>query len=248
MKLENKVAVVTGGNSGIGLATAQLFAQKGAKVVVTGRRKEALDEAVNRIGENAEGIISDTSNLENIKALYDSVKSKHGKIDVLYLNAGIAIFEPLELVTEDTFDKQFNINVKGLLFNIQQALPLLNKGASIIMTTSAVDRKGLPSTSVYSATKAAVRSYARTLAAELSEKDIRVNTIAPGPIDTPIFEKVGIPTEALDETKQGFAQNVPMKRLGLPEEIAKAALFLASDDSSYITGIDLAVDGGMVSV
>ncbi len=248
MKLEHKIALITGGNSGIGLATAKLFNQEGAKVIITGRRKQALEDAVKSIGGNVRAIVSDASDIKNIKALYKDVEENYGKIDVLYLNAGVAIFEPIEAVSEESFDKQFNINVKGLFFNIQQALPLLNEGSSIILTTSAADQKGFAATSAYSATKAAVRSLARTLAAELSEKGIRINSVAPGPIDTPIFDKLGLPEEAVGETKAGFAQTVPMKRMGSAKEVANSVLFLASDDSSYITGIDLAVDGGVVSV
>ncbi|UTW63082.1 SDR family oxidoreductase [bacterium SCSIO 12741] len=244
MKLKNKVAVITGGNSGIGLSTAQLFAQEGAKVIITGRRKEALDQAVAGLGENAEGIVSDASSLSDIKSLYETVKGKHEKIDVLFLNAGIGIFEPLGTITEEAYDKQFNINVKGLLFNVQEALPLLNPGASVVVTSSVVDQKGFPTTAVYSATKAAVRSFIRTLAAELAEKGIRVNSIAPGPIETPFMEN----SDISDESVAGFVSMVPLQRLGQPEEIAKSALYLASEDSSYVTGIDLVVDGGMVSV
>ena len=166
------------------------------------------------------------------------------RIDVLFLNAGIGIFEPIEAVSEATYDSQMNINLKGLFFNIQKALPLLTKGSSIILTTSAADQKGFPNTSIYSATKAAVRSLARTLSAELLERGIRVNAIAPGPIETPIFDKLGFPEEAVPEVKEQFAAMNPMKRFGTAEEIAKGALFLASDDSSYIAGIDLSIDGG----
>lgn len=244
MKLENKIAVVTGGNSGIGLSTAQLFAQEGAKVVITGRRKDALDQAVESIGENAESIVSDATSMTDIKALYKTIKEKYGRIDVLFLNAGIGIFEPLGEITEDAFDKQFNTNIKGLLFNAQEALPLLNSGSSILMTSSVVTKRGLPGTSVYSATKAAIRMLARTFAAELSEKGIRVNCVAPGPILTPFITTNGVSDEALE----GYKAMVPLKRLGQADEIAKAALYLASDDSSYVTGIDLDIDGGMGNI
>ncbi len=224
-KLENKVAVITGGNSGIGLSTAKLFQTEGARVVITGRRQDVVDSAVKEIGGGSVGFKSDASKLDDIAALYEKVKGKFGKIDVLFLNAGIAKFGSFTSVDEATFDAMVNINLKGLFFNVQKALPLLNEGASVIFTTSIADQKGFPDTSVYSATKAAVRSLARTLSAELVDKKIRVNAIAPGPIDTPIFEKLGVPEEAVGEVKEGFASTVPMKRMGTPDEIAKAASF-----------------------
>ena len=247
-KLENKVAVITGGNSGIGLSTAKLFQAEGARVVITGRRQDVVDSAVKEIGGGSVGFTSDASKLDDITALYEKVKERFGKIDVLFLNAGIAKFGPLTSVDEATFDEMVNINFKGLFFNVQKALPLLNEGASVIFTTSIADQKGFPDTSVYSATKAAVRSLARTLSAELIDKKIRINAIAPGPIDTPIFEKLGVPEEALEEVKEGFKSTVPMKRMGSPDEIARAALFLASDDSSFVLGVDLAVDGGVAQL
>jgi len=248
MKLKNKVTVITGGNSGIGLATAKLFNQEGAKVILTGRRKEVVDEATKEVGQNAVGISTDTSNLDDIDNLYKEIDKLYGKVDVLFLNAGIATFEPLESVSEESFDRQMNTNLKGLFFNIQKALPLMKAGGSIILTTSVADQKGMPNISVYSATKAAVRSLARTLSAELLERGIRVNCIAPGPIETPIFGKLGIPEEAIEQTKEQFASMNPMKRIGTPEEIAKGALFLASDDSTYVAGIDLTIDGGFAQL
>ena len=248
MKLENKVAVITGGNSGIGLATAKLFHKEGAKVVITGRRQNVVEAAAKEIGGGTTGITNDTSNMADIDNLYQEIEKLHGKIDVLFLNAGIAIFSPIEHVSEEMFDNQFNINVKGLYFNIQKALPLMKSGGSIILTTSAADQTGTPNTSVYAATKAAVRSLARTLSGELLDKGIRVNSIAPGPIDTPIFGKLGMPEEMLNQAKEQFTGMVPMKRLGTPDELAKGALFLASDDSTYIAGIDLPIDGGLVSI
>ncbi len=247
-KLENKVAVITGGNSGIGLSTAKLFQAEGARVVITGRRQDVVDSAVKEIGGDSVGFTSDASKLDDIVALYDNIKERFGKIDVLFLNAGIAKFGPFTSVDEATFDAMLNINLKGLFFNVQKALPLLNEGASVIFTTSIADQKGFPDTSVYSATKAAVRSLARTLSAELLDKKIRVNAIAPGPIDTPIFEKLGVPAEAVGEVKEGFASTVPMKRMGSPDEIARAALFLASDDSSFVLGVELVVDGGVAQL
>ncbi len=242
-KLENKVAVITGGNSGIGLSTAKLFQAEGARVVITGRRQDVVDSAVKEIGGDTTGFKSDASKLDDITALYEKVKERFGKIDVLFLNAGVAKFGPFTSVDEATFDEMVNINFKGLFFNVQKALPLLNEGASVIFTTSIADQKGFPDTSVYSATKAAVRSLARTLSAELVDKKIRVNAIAPGPIDTPIFEKLGVPEEAVGGVKESFKSTVPMKRMGSPDEIARAALFLASDDSSFVLGVDLVVDG-----
>ncbi len=247
-KLTDKVAVITGGNSGIGLATAKLFQAEGAKVIITGRRTEAVEAAVKEIGGTCVGFVSDTGNLHDIADLYQQIHKTAGKIDVLFLNAGIAIFGPFDTIDEAAFDAMVNINFKGLFFNIQQAAPLLNEGASVIINSSIADQKGFPNTSIYAATKAAVRSLARTLSTELLERKIRVNSLAPGPIDTPIFDKVGVPAEAVQEMKESFAGENPMKRLGRPDEIAKAALFLASDDSSYITGIDLTVDGGMTQL
>ena len=247
-KLENKVAIITGGNSGIGLSTAKLFQAEGARVVITGRRQDVVDSAVKEIGGDSIGFKSDTSKLDDIAALYEKVKEQFGKIDILFLNAGIAKFGPFTSVDEAIFDEMVNINFKGLFFNLQKALPLLSEGASVILTTSIADQKGFPDTSVYSATKAAVRSLARTLSAELADKKIRVNAIAPGPIDTPIFEKLGAPEEAVEEIKGGFESMVPMKRMGTPDEIARAALFLASDDSSFVLGVELVVDGGMAQL
>jgi NAD(P)-dependent dehydrogenase (short-subunit alcohol dehydrogenase family) len=248
MKLEDKVALITGGNSGIGLATAKLFQKEGAKVIITGRRQEVVASATQEIGGSAIGITNDTSNLSDIDSLYDEIEKLYGKIDVLFLNAGIASFSPIEGITEELFDSQFNINVKGLYFNIQKALPLMKDGGSIILTTSSAGQTGSPNTSVYSATKAAVRSLARTLSAELLERGIRVNCVAPGPIKTPIFGKLGMPEEMVGQVMEQVTSTVPMKRFGAADEVANAALFLASDDSGYVAGIDLAVDGGIVSI
>jgi len=244
-KLTGKVALITGGNSGIGLVTAKLFQAEGANVVITGRRQDAVAAAVREIGGKSTGIVSDTGNVNDIQALYQTVKEQYGKIDVLFLNAGVATFGSFTEVDEAAFDNMVNVNFKGLFFNVQMALPLLTEGSSVIFTTSVADQKGFATTSVYSATKAAVRSLARSLSAELVEHKIRFNAIAPGPIDTPIFDKLGIPKETIPEVKEGFASQVPMKRMGSPDDIAQAALFLASDDSSFVMGIDLTVDGGM---
>ena len=247
-RLKGKVAVITGGNSGIGLATAKLFQAEGAKVIITGRRKEAVEAAVKEIGGASAGFVSDTGNLNDIADLYQQIHKTVGKIDVLFLNAGIAIFGPFDTIDEATFDAMVNVNFKGLFFNVQKAAPLLNEGASVIINSSIADQKGFPNTTIYAATKAAVRSLARTLSTELLERKVRVNSLAPGPIDTPIFDKVGVPAEAASDMKESFAGENPMKRMGSSDEIAKAALFLASDDSSYITGIDLPVDGGMTQL
>ena len=248
-KLQGKIALVTGGNSGIGLATAKLLASEGAQVIITGRRKDELDKAVADIGHKAVGVQGDVSKLADLDRLYAEVKQKFGRLDVLFANAGVAFLAPVEQVTEEHFDKHFNINVKGLFFSVQKALPLMTNGGSIVLTSSVVNTKGMGNFSIYSATKAAVRSFARTLTAELVQKKIRVNVVSPGPIETPIFEKTGLPKEQLEEFGASVAKTVPMGRFGKPEEIAKAVLFLASqDDSSYITGVDLYVDGGMVAV
>ncbi len=243
-KLAGKVAVITGGNSGIGLATAKVFQTEGATVVITGRRKEAVEAAVKEIGGNSIGFTSDTANLNAIRELYRDVNERVGKIDVLFLNAGVAKFGPVDSVDEATFDDMVNVNFKGLFFNVQYALPVLNDNASIILTTTMANRKGYPDTSVYSATKAAVRSLARTLSAELVGRGIRVNAVSPGPIETPIFGKLGVPEEGVPGLKEGFKDVVPMKRFGSADEIAKPALFLASDDSSFVLGVELMVDGG----
>jgi len=247
-KLSGKVAVVTGGNSGIGLSTAQLFAAEGAQVVVTGRRKAELDAAVAEIGHGAVGVQGDVAQLADLDALYAEVKSKFGRIDVLFANAGVCELAPLGGVSEEHFDKVFDINVKGLLFTVQKALPLLVDGGSVILNSSVANTTGIPAFGVYSATKAAVRSFARTWTAELKDRKIRVNVISPGPIETPIFGKVGLSGEQLKEFDAQISAQVPLGRFGKPDEIAKAALFLASDDASYVAGADLYVDGGLVAV
>jgi len=243
-RLEGKVAVVTGGNSGIGLATAKRLQEEGAKVVISGRTKKTLDEAVKTIGNGVLAIQADVSHLNDLDKLYGEVSKKLGKIDVLFVNAGVAKFAPLADTSEGTYDEQFGTNVKGAYFTIQKALPLLNDGASIILNTSVAGSKGNIATSAYSATKAALRSLARTAAAELVGRGIRVNAVAPGPIVTPIFEKTGLPKEAIDEWSKEILERVPMKRFGQPEEVAATVAFLASEDASYITGVEINVDGG----
>ena len=244
-RLDGKVAVVTGGNSGIGLATAKRFQEEGAKVAISGRSKQTLDEAVKTIGNGVVAVQSDVSKLADLDKLYAEVARKLGKIDVLFVNAGVAKFAPLAETSESIYDEQFDINIKGAYFTIQKALPFLNDGASIILNTSVAGSTGNEATSAYSATKAALRSLARTAAAELVARGIRVNAVAPGPIVTPIFGKTGLPTEAVDELAKSFLAHVPMKRFGQPEEVASTVAFLASRDASYITGVEINVDGGI---
>lgn len=247
-KLSGKIAVITGGNSGIGLATAKLFANEGATVVITGRRQAELDAAVAEIGSHAVGVQGDVSKLDDLDKLYAEVKAKFGHIDIVFANAGIAELAPVGLVTEEHFDKVFGINVKGLLFTVQKALPLMVDGGSIILNSSVANTAGLEGFGVYSATKAAVRSFARTWTAELKARKIRVNVVSPGPIATPIFDTMGLSKEQIDEFGTNITTQVPLGRFGQPEEIAQAVLFLASSDSSYVAGVDLYVDGGMVAV
>jgi NAD(P)-dependent dehydrogenase (short-subunit alcohol dehydrogenase family) len=243
-KLQDKIVLITGGTSGIGLATAQLFIAQGAEVIVTGRSPESLARAEQVLGNTAHVVRADTAKLDDIDRLVAGIRERHGRLDVIFVNAGIARLVPLEQADEGHFDDLFDINVKGAFFTAQKALPLLGKGASIIFNTSGVANRGFSQASVYSATKAALTGLTRALAAELAGRGIRVNAIAPGPIDTPIFERMGLPTEAL----AGFAQAVALKRLGQPDEIGRAALFLASEDSSFVTGQELAVDGGFVNL
>jgi NAD(P)-dependent dehydrogenase (short-subunit alcohol dehydrogenase family) len=244
-RLEGKVAVVTGGNSGIGLATAKRLQEEGAKVAISGRSKQTLDEAVRTIGNGVVAVQSDVARLTDVDKLFAEVAQKLGKIDVLFVNAGVAKFAPLADTTESIYDEQFDINIKGAYFTIQKALPFLNDGASIILNTSVADSTGTAGASAYSATKAALRSLARTAAAELVGRGIRVNTVAPGPIVTPIFGKTGLPKEAIDEWAKGVVAKVPMGRLGQPEEVAGVVAFLASQDASYMTGVEINVDGGL---
>ncbi len=247
-KLEGKVAVITGGSTGIGLATAQRFVCEGAYVFITGRRQSELDAAVQAIGENVTGVQGDASKLADLDRLYSVVKEKKGHIDVLFANAGIGEYAALGDITEEHFDRVFGVNVKGVLFSVQKALPLFRDGGSIIMNASVASMKGLPAFSVYSATKAALRSFARAWTIDLKERKIRVNVVSPGPIDTPIYEGHGQTKEQTEQTKARFASYVPMGRMGTSDEVAKAALFLASDDSSFVTGVELFVDGGMGQV
>ncbi len=247
-KLNNKVAVVTGGSSGIGLATAQRFIADGAHVVITGRNQEALNAAVAKLGDRATGIHGDVANLKDLDRLFTQVQEQFGRVDVLFANAGIAPLAPFETVTEENFDSLFNTNVRGLFFTIQRALPLLSKGSSVILNASVVAQSGLPNSTVYSATKAAVRSLGRTLAAELSPRGIRVNVVSPGLIETPFWGKVGLSQDEVAAFGEQVAQQTPLGRPGKPEEIAATAAFLASDDASFFTGADLVADGGLIQV
>jgi NAD(P)-dependent dehydrogenase (short-subunit alcohol dehydrogenase family) len=253
-KLEGKVAVITGGSSGIGLATAQRFVDEGAFVFITGRRQSELDSAVKQIGKNNDnnvtGVQGDVSNLADLDRLYAKVKEQRGRIDILFANAGVAEFAPLGEISEAHFYKTFGINVKGLLFSVQKALPLFQDGGggSIILNASIAASKGFETSTVYSATKAAIRSFARTWTVELKQRKIRVNAISPGYIDTPIFNSAVQSEEQLEQIKTSLVASVPMGRMGSSDEIAKAVSFLASDDSSYVTGIELFVDGGMAQI
>ncbi len=247
-KLDGKIAVITGGNSGIGLATAKRFVSEGANVFIFGRRQKEIDAGVSEIGKNVIGIQGDVSNLADLDRLYDVVKDQKGHLDILFANAGIAQFAPLGEISEEHFDKIFRINVKGLLFTVQKALPILEDGGSIILNASIGTSKGVGESSVYSATKAAVRSFARTWTVDLRDRNIRVNAISPGPIDTPIFSSITQNEEQSELFKKNIVNAVPMKRMGSPDEVAKAVSFLASDESSYVTGIELFVDGGLAQI
>jgi NAD(P)-dependent dehydrogenase (short-subunit alcohol dehydrogenase family) len=247
-KLDGKIALVTGGSSGIGLATARQFAQEGAHVFVTGRRAAELAAAVKEIGGNVTGINSDVSKLDDLDRLMDEIKRQKGRLDVLFANAGVARYATLGTIEEELVDAIFDVNVKGLLFTVQKALPLMPDGASIILNASIVGSKGLPANSVYSASKAAVRSFARTWATDLKARRIRVNAVSPGTIDTPGLNDLLASSEVGEQRRKMISAAVPLGRFGKPEEIAKAVVFLASDDASYITGTELFVDGGFAQV
>ena len=248
-KLEGKVAVITGGNSGIGLATAERFVSEGAYVFINGRRQSELDAAVKKIGKSISGVQGDVSNLADLDRLYATVKEQKGRIDILFANAGVGELVPLGEISEAHFDKTFRINVKGVLFTVQKALPLFQDGGgSIILNASIASSKGAEALSVYSATKAAIRSFARTWTVELKHRKIRVNAISPGPIDTPGFNGLALSEEQIEQFKTSIVSTVPMARMGSPDEVAKVVSFLASDDSSFITGIELFVDGGMAQI
>jgi NAD(P)-dependent dehydrogenase (short-subunit alcohol dehydrogenase family) len=243
-RFEGKTVVITGGNSGIGLAAAKMFREQGARVAISGRDQKTLDEAVKTIGGDTLAVKADVAKVADIDKLFAQVAAKFGKIDALFANAGIAKFAPVGDSTEQLFDETFDINVKGLYFTVQKALPHLNDNAGIVLNSSVVNAKGNPATSVYSASKAAVRSLARTFAAELVDRGIRVNVVSPGPIETPILGRGGMTKAGQDQFAENIKARVPMKRFGTPEEVGHAVLFLASSEASYITGVDLKVDGG----
>lgn len=247
-KLEGKIALVTGGNSGIGLATAKQFVAEGAYVYITGRRQVELDAAVEAIGKNVTAVQSDVSNLADLDRLFATIKQEQGHLDIIFANAGGGQIAPLGAITEEHFDKTFNVNVKGLLFTVQKALPLLLEGASIILNASITSIKGTPAFSVYSATKAAVRSFARNWILDLRERKIRVNAISPGVVPTPGYDHLGLNDQQLQEFVDSQASTIPLGRVGTPDEIAKAVVFLASADSSFVNGIELFVDGGMAQI
>jgi len=247
-KLDGKIAVITGGNSGIGVATAKRFVQEGAYVFITGRRQSNLDEAVKQVGSNVTGVQGDVAKLADLDRLFERIKQEKGKLDIVFANAGIAKYAPLGAIDEEHFDSIFDTNVKGVLFTVQKALPLLADGASVILNASIVGSKGLAANSVYSATKAAIRSFARTWTTDLKARRIRVNAISPGPIDTEGLRELFGSSQVGQDRLKNINSLVPMGRIGTADEIAKAAVFLASDDSSFVTGIELFVDGGLAQV
>ncbi len=247
-RMAGKVAVITGGNSGIGLATAKRYVEEGAYVFIFGRRRDELDRAAKEIGRNVTAVQGDVTNLADLDRLYDIVRAEKGAIDVLMAGAGFVEHQRLGEITETHYDKTFNLNSRGLLFTVQKALPLIRDGGSIILIGSIAAFMGFPAHTTYSATKAAVRSYARTWTAELQNRGIRVNAISPGPIDTPIIDSQAATKEGADQIRENFIRVIPLGRMGRAEEVANAALFLGSDESSFVAGIDLVVDGGMGAV
>jgi NAD(P)-dependent dehydrogenase (short-subunit alcohol dehydrogenase family) len=247
-RFENKVAVVTGGNSGIGLATAKAFAREGARVAITGRNEASLEAARKELGPEALAIRADASRLPEIAAAMEQIRKKFGRIDALFVNAGVGKFIPLEEVTEAYFDEIMSTNVKGVFFTVQKAAPLFSKDAAVVLNASISAHLGMPASSVYGASKAAVLSLARTLSADLLARGVRVNAISPGPIATPIFDRMGLSEEQARQTKEAIGAQVPLKRFGRPEEIAAAVLFLASDESRFVVGTELVVDGGMMEI
>jgi NAD(P)-dependent dehydrogenase (short-subunit alcohol dehydrogenase family) len=247
-RLKGKIALITGGTTGIGFATAQLFQKEGAQVIVTGRNPKTVAEAQKALGRGVLAVASDASNLAETEALMKIVAEKFGRLDVLFANAGIVQFAPVEQVDEGFFDRNFDVNVKGLFFTVKKSLGLLSDGGAVLLNASVASRKGFAGASIYSATKAAVRSFGRTLAAELAPRRIRVVTISPGPVATALFSKLEMPKEAVDAIAAGWAEGVALKRIGRPEEIANLALFLASDEASFITGTEVFADGGLAEL
>jgi len=246
--LEGKVSLVTGGTSGIGLAAANALAREGSHVYITGRRERELANAVQQIGSNVTGVQGDVSNAQDLDHLFAKIRGEKGKLDILFANAGIAKYAALGDITEELYDSIFNVNVKGVLFTVQKALPLMPDGASIILNASVVGSKGLSANSVYSATKASIRSFARTWTTDLKHRRIRVNAISPGTIDTPGLNDLLASGEAGEQRRKMVASAIPLGRFGHPHEVARAVVFLASDDSSYVTGVELFVDGGFAQV
>ena len=246
--LQNKVAIITGANSGIGLATAKLYLQEGAKVVLVGRRKAALEEAAQDLTGDFITVVADVANVEDNKHLIQKTVDTYGKIDILFLNAGIAPPTPITDISEGHYNEVFDINVKGPMIATKEALPHMNDGGTILFTSSIVSQKGFDGLAVYSASKGALRSFARVLTSEVKSRGIRVNSIAPGPINTPIYGKMGLPQDVIEEMGKGFAEQVPLGRFGTSEEIASAALFLASDAASYVNGIEIEIDGGLSQI
>jgi NAD(P)-dependent dehydrogenase (short-subunit alcohol dehydrogenase family) len=247
-KLDGRIALITGGNSGIGLATAKEFVSEGAFVFITGRRTAELESAVSELGSNAVGIAGDVAKLSDLDRMFERIKNEKNRLDILFVNAGMAKYAPLGEITEDLFDSIFDVNVKAVLFTVQKALPLMSEGGAIVLNASVVGSKGLPSNSVYSATKAAVRSFARTWATDLKSRHIRVNAVSPGATDTPGLNRLLGSSEVSEQRLKMLANAVPLGRLGKASEVAKAVAFLASDDSSFITGAELFVDGGFGQV
>lgn len=243
-KLNQKTALITGGNSGIGYATAELFLQEGAKVIITGRRAEAVKLALEKLGNGAMGIVSDAGNMNDIKKLPEEVKKLTSTVDILFANAGVGLFAPFHETSEDIFDNNLDINFKGVFFTIQGLLPFIPAGGSVILNSTILVHSGLETSSAYSASKGAVLSLGKTLAVELAARDIRVNSISPGPINTPIYEKMGMSEDALKQFAAGVQAKVPLKRFGESKDVAQVALFLASSDSSFMTGSELSIDGG----
>ncbi len=247
-RFEGKVAVVTGGNSGIGLGAAKAFAAEGARVAITGRDEKTLQAAAKEIGAGTLAIRADAAQLSDLDRAFAEIKKTFGKIDALFVNAGIGKFVPFEQVTEEHFDETFRINVKGLFFTIQKAVPLMPKGSAVVLNASINGHMGMVSSSVYGASKAAVINLAKTLSSDLLEKQIRVNVVSPGPITTPILDRMGLPAEQVKQTKDWITSQVPLKRFGTPAEVASAVLFLSSPESSFVLGTEIIVDGGMVSL